>query len=170
MGARRLGTWLAILAITLQAAWPVLANARPRGLTLVPLCTLDGVTHYLEVPTGKTPLEDSASGHHQHCSFCSLGAHALTHSHALPRAVEPFAERASALVLAPRAREALLFSDARAPPVFPVVISISDNLGERNEQGSGGWRADLRAAYGSRLVRLGLLHHQHELGRARRLA
>ena len=56
MRVRRLGTWLAILAITLQAAWPVLANAKPSGVTLVPLCTVDGVTHYLEVPTGKAPF------------------------------------------------------------------------------------------------------------------
>jgi hypothetical protein len=170
MRARRLGTWLAILAITLQAAWPLLANARLRGVTLVPLCTVDGVTHYLEVPTGTAPLDHSASAHHQHCSFCSLGASALLHSEPLPQPVQPIAERASAPVPTPRAREALLISGARAPPLFPVVTFISDNLGERDEQASGSGRADVRAAHGSRLVRLGLLHHQHELGRARRLA
>ena len=28
---RRLGTWLAIVAIALQALWPLLAQAKPRG-------------------------------------------------------------------------------------------------------------------------------------------
>ena len=170
MRVRRLGTWLAILAITLQAAWPVLANAKPSGVTLVPLCTVDGVTHYLEVPTGKAPLDDTASVHHEHCSFCSVGANALVHSHALPHAVAPIAERACAPVLTSRAGEAPLVSHARAPPVFPVVTFVFDNPGERDEQVSGSRRADLRAAHGSRLVRLGLLHDQHQLGRARRLA
>src|SRR5438067_5328687 len=73
MQARRLGSWLAILAITLQAAWPLVANAKPRSATLVPLCTVDGVTHYLELPLGDTPLEKSTSAHHDHCSFCFLG-------------------------------------------------------------------------------------------------
>jgi|SRR6476661_1267817 len=170
MRARRLGTWLAILAITLQALWPLLANAKPRGVTLVPLCTVDGVTHYLEVPTGKAPLDDSASAHHEHCSFCSLGAAAMAHWQALPPVFQPIAERACAPVLTPRARQALLISGARAPPVFPVVTLNFDNPGERDEQVSGIRRADLCAAHGSRLVRLGLLHDQHQLGRARRLA
>src|SRR3989454_11978960 len=64
------------LAIALQAAWPLLAAAKPRAVALVPVCTVDGVTHYLEVPTGKTPLDDSAT-HHDHCSFCTLGASGL---------------------------------------------------------------------------------------------
>src|SRR3954453_24270261 len=74
MRVRRLGTWLAILAITLQAASPLLANAKPSGVTLVPLCTVDGVTHYLEVPTGKAPLDDTASVHHEHFSLFHAGA------------------------------------------------------------------------------------------------
>jgi hypothetical protein len=167
---RRLGTWLAVLAITLQAAWPLLANAKPRGVTLVPLCTVDGVTHYLEVPTGKTPLDHTASTHHQHCGFCSLGASALVHAAALPRAVESIAERATALVITPRARETLLVSGARAPPVSPAVAVTTDNLGRPDEQAIGMRRARTGAAHGERLVRLGLLHHQHELGRPRRLA
>src|SRR5438477_11857356 len=82
MRVRKLGMWLALLAIALQAAWPLLAAAKPRGVALVPLCTVDGVTHYLEVPTGKTPLDDSARLHHEHCAFCFLGAGGLVPSHA----------------------------------------------------------------------------------------
>jgi hypothetical protein len=170
MAVRRLGHWLAILAIALHAAWPLLANAKPKSVHLVPLCTVEGITHYLEVPGGKSPLDESSTAHHEHCSFCSLGAHALAHSPALPHLLEPIAERAAALVVTPHVREALLLSGARAPPVSPAVDLISDNLGERDEQASGIRRADLRTAHGSRLVRLGLLHDQHELGRARRMA
>ena len=54
---RRLGHWLAILAIALHAAWPLLANARPKSVHLVPLCTVEGITHYLEIPGGNNPLD-----------------------------------------------------------------------------------------------------------------
>lgn len=47
---RRLGTWLGIVALALQLAWPLFVSAKPRSVTLVPLCTVDGVTHYVEVP------------------------------------------------------------------------------------------------------------------------
>ena len=72
MGMKRLGTWLGIAAIALQIALPLVAGALPRAVTLVPLCTVDGVTHYLEVPTGKTPLDGSAH-HGDHCPLCCLG-------------------------------------------------------------------------------------------------
>src|SRR2546421_8419179 len=75
MGVRRLGNWLAILAIALNAAWPLIASAKPKSVHLVPLCTVEGVTHYLEVPGGTTP-------HHDHCSFCFLGMGGLLSSHA----------------------------------------------------------------------------------------
>ena len=69
---RKLATWLGIAAIALQIAWPLIAVAKPRAVTLVPLCTVDGVTHYLEVPTGKAPPEESSS-HGDHCALCYLG-------------------------------------------------------------------------------------------------
>jgi hypothetical protein len=75
-----LATWLAALAIALHALWPLLAQARPASAVLVPVCTIDGVTHYLELPAGKTPLERQSSAHHEHCSFCAFegGRIALT--------------------------------------------------------------------------------------------
>jgi hypothetical protein len=119
MRARRLGTWLAILAITLQAAWPLLANARLRGVTLVPLCTVDGVTHYLEVPTGKDSSESSAHG--DHCPLCFVGERvALPANFAPPILLEASPDD---LVGRPQA----LFSTslrsgpgARAPPYSPL--------------------------------------------------
>jgi hypothetical protein len=72
---KKLATWLGIAAIALQIAWPLIAVAKPRGVTLVPLCTVDGVTHYLEVPTGKAPVEQSSS-HGGHCPLCFVGERA----------------------------------------------------------------------------------------------
>jgi hypothetical protein len=72
---RRLGAWLGIAAIALQIAWPLLATAKPKAVTLVPLCTVDGVTHYLEVPTGKDSSDGSAA-HGDHCPLCFVGERA----------------------------------------------------------------------------------------------
>lgn len=64
--------WLAILAIALQALWPLLAQAKPRSVTLVPICTVGGETHYMELETG-----GSAPSHEDHCKACPVGAAAL---------------------------------------------------------------------------------------------
>lgn len=70
--ARNLAAWAAILAMALQALWPLIAQARPRSATLVPLCTVDGVTHYYELKDADTPLEKRSATHHDHCAFCSF--------------------------------------------------------------------------------------------------
>src|SRR5260221_4574490 len=72
MAMKRIGAWLAIFAIALQAAMPLIASAQPRSVALVPLCTVDGVTHYVEVPTGKTPAGPPA-GHGGHFALCLVG-------------------------------------------------------------------------------------------------
>ena len=67
--------WIAAFAVLLQALWPLLAQARPKDPSLqVPVCTIDGVTHYLEIKTGKTPLEERSSTHGEHCKLCVFGA------------------------------------------------------------------------------------------------
>ncbi len=71
----RLATLLAALAMALQAFWPLLAEARPRiAGELVPVCTVEGVTHYLELPAGKSPLEERSASHGEHCKLCVFGA------------------------------------------------------------------------------------------------
>ena len=117
MRVRKLGTWLAVLAIALQAAWPLVAAAKPRAVALVPLCTVEGVTHYLELPTGKTPLEESTSGQHDHCAFCFLGVGGLVSSHA--EFVVPLGapgERVAAHSDGPLPSATLNLHGARAPP------------------------------------------------------
>lgn len=119
---RRLGTWLGIVALALQLAWPLIVAAKPRSVALVPLCTVDGVTHYLELPTGKTPLEESSAHHGEHCPLCFLG-----HATALPGDVHPPAGVAAAAerlasALPPFAPWTIVLGrDARAPPSpFPA--------------------------------------------------
>ena len=58
--------------MALQALWPLLAQARPRSVTLVPICTVDGVTHYFELKNGDTPLDRQSASHHEHCAYCSF--------------------------------------------------------------------------------------------------
>jgi hypothetical protein len=69
----RLAAWIAVLAMALNAFWPLIAQAKPSSVTLVPVCTVQGVTHYIELPGGNSPLEQKSSAQHEHCSFCSFG-------------------------------------------------------------------------------------------------
>ena len=72
---RRIAALAAMFAITLQALWPLLAHARPKDQTLLaPLCTVDGVTHYLEIKAGRSsPLEERSAQHGEHCKLCVFG-------------------------------------------------------------------------------------------------
>jgi hypothetical protein len=70
----RLVAWIAAVAVLLQALWPLLSHARPKDpALLVPICTIDGVTHFLEIKAGKTPLEERTSSHGEHCKLCVFG-------------------------------------------------------------------------------------------------
>jgi hypothetical protein len=72
---RRFAAIAAAFAVTLQALWPLLSHARPKELSLLaPLCTVDGVTHYLEIKAGKpTPLDERSAQHGEHCKLCVFG-------------------------------------------------------------------------------------------------
>jgi len=168
MRVRKLGTWLAILAIALQGAWPLLAAATPRAVALVPLCTVDGVTHYLEVPTGKTPLQGGAS-HGDHCSLCFVGDRLGLPAHFKPFAV--VSVRAVALAQRPAAifpKPVRRFQSARAPPASLVVTSNDHNLGRQSETDLSMGRFGAGAPDSSRFVRLGLLHGRYAVEHAGR--
>ena len=144
---RRFGRWLAILAITLNAAWPLLANARPKSVHLVPLCTVEGITHYVEVPGGSTPLDDSANAHHDHCSFCFLGAGGLLSSHVdVPLVPVSVAERIALGIEHSHSNAVLIVHGARAPPLSPLVTS-DHNIGRQSETNLLAGRV-ARALYG----------------------
>jgi hypothetical protein len=118
---RRLAALAAICALALQALWPLVAQARPRtpGI-LVPLCTVDGVTHYLELSTGKSPLEERSASHCDHCKFCAFGAERTVavipaQPVPLPR-VECVAGKADATGTLPGESPQRLLARPRAPP------------------------------------------------------
>ena len=70
----RLVAWSAAAALLLQAFWPLLSHARPKDPSLLaPICTIDGVTHFLEIKTGNTPLEERSASHGEHCKLCVFG-------------------------------------------------------------------------------------------------
>lgn len=72
----RPAAFAAVLAIALQALWPLLAHAKPaQAPHLVPLCTVDGTTHFVELPPGKAPAEEHAGT--QHCKLCVFGGERL---------------------------------------------------------------------------------------------
>ena len=159
MAMGRLGTWLGIAALSLQLGWPLLAGALPRAVALVPLCTVDGVTHYLEVPAGKDP-RDIPALHGDHCPLCCTGNAAL----AGPLPDCAFPGRAPAQELA---QEAAFFARpfasqrwARGPP-SPVVVTSTTDHGRNDEIALLVGRAGSGAFDGSRFLRLGLLHGQH---------
>jgi hypothetical protein len=167
MRVRKLGTWLAALAIALQAAAPLLVSAKPRSVALVPLCTVDGVTHYVEVPTGRTPPGHSSHG--DHCAFCFVGDRI-----ALPGHFEAFAlADARAEVMVPAApfffsKSSANLHGARAPPLSLVVTSDDHNLGRQGETDLSMGRSGAGAPDSSRLVRLGLLHGRYAVEHAGR--
>lgn len=110
-----LAFWLAVVATVFNVLWPLLAQARVRASVLVPVCSIEGVTHYIELPTGKTPLP--ASAEHKHCSLCTVGAQA-TAPQAAPRiAVPPSSEGPARVDNAPPSASAQYPArHSRAPP------------------------------------------------------
>ncbi len=141
---KKLASWLAIAAMVLNALWPLIAQAKPP--LLVPVCTVGGETHYVEIPGGATPST------HDHCALCVVGAVLPTQEVVQP--FEVFAHGAGKAW----SFEARVFSfvdaDARAPPVFPSFDSSNDN-GRTNEEAYALRAA--RADLGGGVVRFGIL-------------
>lgn len=116
----RTAALLAIFAVALQALWPLLAQAKPTVPgERVPVCTIEGVTHYVELPAVDTPVEKRSAAHHEHCKMCLFGAERLA------IAVSPAPQAALAAVAdTPRVSAAVGFSPSaferpalpRAPP------------------------------------------------------
>lgn len=117
---RSTAAWLAILAIALQALWPLLAQAKPKSVLLVPVCTVQGVTHYVELPKSDAPVERKAASQHDHCSFCASGGERLA-----PPAGTPVFLLLDVAFSAPGSSERpflesrkLLRTRSRAPPIL----------------------------------------------------
>ena len=105
----RTAALLAIFAVALQALWPLLAQAKPTVPgERVPVCTIEGITHYVELPAVDTPVEKRSAAHHEHCKMCLFGAEKL--------AVLPVASPLVALVTG---------RERAVDPISPVPASHS---------------------------------------------
>ena len=73
----RYSTWIAILAMTLNALWPMLAQAKPGSApTLHEVCTASGMQ--IVSVQGDLPADQQSSAKASpHCAFCSLGTDLL---------------------------------------------------------------------------------------------
>jgi hypothetical protein len=118
-----MAAFIAAFAMALQALWPLIAHAKPRSVVLVPVCTIDGVTHYLELPGGRAPAEESAAGHADHCSMCVFEADPISPAHTRPLFLS--VDASSSIVehpVAPAVRPPTFAPGRpRAPPVIPLV-------------------------------------------------
>ena len=110
--------WLALAAMALNAAWPLMANARPAG-PASEICSATGVRH----AAGGAPSAPDKNFHASHCNLCPFGAE---RSAAISATVGPLP------VPAPAPARAFVRGDApqvgfnlhsAAPPRAPPVLS-----------------------------------------------
>ena len=98
----------AIAAVLLNALWPLLAHAKPSDSLTVPVCTVGGETHYIEIERGDSPLDQRSKAQHDHCKLCVFAAERT--------ALAPAAAPVLSLHATPTA--------AIAPPPAPVPLSV----------------------------------------------
>ncbi len=141
--------------MALQAFWPLVAQAKPAN-ALVPVCTVEGVTHYLEVPL---PAEHKSTGH-QHCAFCVFGSALPGHDGAAVGVFDPVSHVYDYFASSAPDTDFFAPGDARAPPVLPMVDVDDNHYGRTSETNSALRRTGGAASTEHRggIVRLGLLH------------
>jgi hypothetical protein len=71
---KRFGTVFAMLAMAMQVLLPVVAQARP-GIAgeLVPVCSFQGTTHYIELPAENSGPGERSRTQAEHCKLCVFG-------------------------------------------------------------------------------------------------
>ena len=109
--SRRIAGWLAILAMSLNALWPLVANAKPSWAfdPGTEICTVGGVKAFAGGGGSPQPVDNA---HQPNCSFCTLGA-------------DRFALPASAVAVVLPATESPVFRAdiAGIPPAEPSSYS-----------------------------------------------
>ena len=106
----RVAALLALFAMALSALWPLISQAKPLVPgAQVPVCTIEGITHYVELPATDTPVEQRSAAHHEHCKMCVFGAERVA---ALPVASAPFEPGAGREAVQP------LFQASTSPSSF----------------------------------------------------
>ena len=149
---RSLAAWVALVAISLQALWPLIAQAKPRSVTLVPVCAVAGETHYIELETGGGDV-----AHAEHCKACPVGAAALASRASAP--VEPEITFSIPAGEANPAEDRFVPSArSRAPPSFLFVELTPDQQARNDEDAVALRHRGARDAMAGRgVVRRGIL-------------
>jgi Protein of unknown function (DUF2946) len=117
---RRAAAWLALASLTLSAAWPLLANAKPSVPALPSeICSATGLSH----AAGGTPASPPDKDFHvSHCTLCPFGAErcaAIPYAGQLLLPSFPAVAPISARSDAPRPGTTLrAAAPARAPPLL----------------------------------------------------
>jgi hypothetical protein len=111
MTRRRFPAWLALLAMALQAPWPLAAQPAPTHS--VQICTTGGATYEVELPGAPARLS------HEHCVLCVLGVDRPMAAPAVPAGLT--VESSSDASVQPRfsafvASDLVLSARPRAPP------------------------------------------------------
>lgn len=116
--SRRLGSWLAMLAVALNALWPLLAHAG--GGSLIEVCTSTGMKWIAADNREQQPEHKSLA---PHCESCSLGAERAP----LPSspAIVPIKVSIAIAVIAPSESAPVVSQScfSRALPRAPPVLS-----------------------------------------------
>jgi len=118
---RRAAVWLALLAMTLNASWPLLASANPgtpdRFGTEV--CTAHGVIVVVDSDLQLPNPQGPAHRLMPHCAFCTVApGHSLLHSATMAAWHAPLAAYKAPAEFRPTivARRTVAALKARAPP------------------------------------------------------
>jgi len=118
--SRRAAAWLALAALVLNAAWPLLANAKPVVPALPSeICSASGLNH----AAGGAPAAPDKDLHASHCTLCPFSAErcaAIPYAAQSPLASAPVPVRVFARSDAPRPAIAL---HPAAPPRAPPALS-----------------------------------------------
>jgi len=102
----RLVAWIAGAAVLLQALWPLVSHARPTGAALlVPICSVDGIPHLIDLDSGKAPFDKRRALPGDHCKLCAFGS-----------------DRAAALPTEPAALLAVVDLPVERSNVLPVPL------------------------------------------------
>jgi hypothetical protein len=112
---RRFAALVAAFGIALQALWPVIAQARPANSISVPLCSVDGARHEIELPLGNGQGDKGA----EHCKLCVLGTDKDLAAPATISFDLPLGEEEPIVVTARQSIPGSILSSAhpRAPPI-----------------------------------------------------
>jgi hypothetical protein len=150
---RPVAAWLAIVALALHALWPLIAQAKPRSVTLVPICTVAGETHYLQLETGK-----GDPPHEEHCQLCPMGSVALHAAAEVLLAAVNSSQEISGEEAGSAEKRFISHARPRAPPSFLFVGMTHDQQERKNAEAVAlRHRGDRDAAAGRGIVRRGVL-------------